>query len=483
VPASPSKAWSILKEVGDLYLDLCGPEVEFKRVFVHGLNADGFLVPQRHVKESEQLKEALEIFRQAIRLRSTIKDEFDAAKRSTARFFQKLAYEMSKRKHYEIAYAAEEQDLAITRTLILQDKSYELTLGSSLYNLAIYSERLKKTEEALALGAESVEYRRRWQTTTNERVDLALALYNNSIFCFGLNYLEQALQSVDESVVLYRPLAEGPSALESHIILLVNALLYHSVYLDRLGRCTEALISQEEAVALARRLVEINQRTYYPQLAACLFNLARSHNALKDWDTAKATLNDTIAVYQSMTDVDSALYQEGVAKCHLNFAIYHNNTKNWNEAVRAMSKALEMYRILHAQKPDEFLSPMADSLGGLGRYRAMVGEFEQGLMEVEEGMKLGRPNPAENPKVSESVWAYLLNAHAMCLHGLGRWDEAMISARASLDHFRPLFNKQPLSANNRRLLKEILETNMEVMELLGLVAELETLRDERRTLE
>ena len=470
-----------------VYIQLCELGEELKRYSVHRFDTNNTLVHMKTLEqEQDQIKEALELFSSAVKWRSTTaENEPNSTKTGTAIFFETLGLRLSYHKHWEAAYDAGEQCLVFTRSLFAQNESHQVSLGWALYNFSIYSEMVEKIEDAQAFAAEAVELRKRLQITRpNEgRVELANALYNHAIYSNRLEKPEQALQSVEEAILLYRALAAEQPDLEVPKSDLVNAVINRSTYLDHLERSREALESQEEALALCRRLVEIDSATHSPALASCIYSLSRWHESLGDWNSAISAVKDSLALYLSFSTKDPMLYQVEIANCHFYLAIYYNNINDWNQAIESMSEALVIYRKLRTQKPEEYLSDVADSLSGLGRYWAKVGEFEKGLAGVEEGMKMARPDPVEAYTVSETLWAYAQNARSMCLHGLGRLDEAMRSAKESLHHFRPVYNKRPGFMNYRRILREILETNVEVMESLDLVGETELLKDEIRALE
>jgi tetratricopeptide (TPR) repeat protein len=250
-------------------------------------------------------------------------------------------------------------------------------------------------DETLALRERAVEVDAKLAALLSERVDSDLdaqveraRVLNNLGFRLGaLGRREEALQTVEAAIGLYRELAAQSPAFLPHLAMSLNNL---GVRLNALGQHEAALHSTEEAVGIRRELTAHSPRRFLQDLAMSLNNLGNCLSALGRREDALQAAEETAGLYRQLATQRPDAFLSDLAKSLNNLGSMLTDLGRREDALQATEEGAGLYRQLAAQRPDAFLPDLAMSLNNLGMVLSDLGRREKALQSASESVGLYR---------------------------------------------------------------------------------------------
>jgi tetratricopeptide (TPR) repeat protein len=260
--------------------------------------------------------------------------------------------------------------------------------------------------------------RERADTDADARPARARSLNNLGVRLSDLGRREEALQTTDEAVGIYRQLAaQRPDAFLPDLASSLNNL---GNMLSDLGRREEALQATDEAVRIRRQLAAQRPDVFLPDLASSLGNLGNRLSALGRREEALQATDETFGIYRQLAAQRPDAFLPDLASSLNNLGVSLSDLGRREEALRATDEAVGIYRQLAAQRPDAFLPDLASSLNNLGVSLSALGRREEALQATDEAVGIYRQLAAQRPDAFLPDLASSLNNLGNRLSALGR---------------------------------------------------------------
>jgi tetratricopeptide (TPR) repeat protein len=251
---------------------------------------------------------------------------------------------------------------------------------------------------------------------------------------------QQALTSTEEAVAIWRRLAEVNSA--TYLPDLAASLGNLGTFLSEVGRRDEALAPAEEAVDLYRRLAEANP-AYLPDLATSLVNLGTFLSAVGRREEALAAIEEAVAITRRLAEANPAAYLPNLAASLVNLGTFLSAVGRRDEAVTPTEEAVTIRRRLAEANPAAYLPDLATSLNNLGVWLSHLGRRDEALTPTEEAVTITRRLAEANPAAYLPDLAMSLSNLAVRLSHLGRRDEALTPTEEAVTIRRRLAEANP----------------------------------------
>jgi hypothetical protein len=238
---------------------------------------------------------------------------------------------------------------------------------------------------------------RRLKTTTNSNTEQRAALLLRlSMRRSHAGDRVGALAAVDESVDLYRELAQAdPAEFQPHLAGSLNNL---SVLRAETGDRAGALEAITEAVGLQQQLAQANPAAFAPDLALSLNTLSNRRAQTGDLTGALEAITEAIDLYQQLAQADPAKFLPGRALSLITSSVWRSEAGDRAGALEAITEAVDLYRQLAQADPAEFLPKLCGSLNNLSVLRANAGDragaLEAMIVAVDLYRQLAQANPA-----------------------------------------------------------------------------------------
>jgi hypothetical protein len=258
---------------------------------------------------------------------------------------------------------------------------------------------------------------------------------------YELGRHEDALTATEESVALYRELAEQRS--NTQLRDLANALDYLGNRLHELGRYEDALTATDESVALYRELAEQRSDTDLPDLANSLDDLGNRLYELGRYEDALNAGEESVAVYRELAEQRPDAHQRNLAHASGNLANHLTQLGRHEEALKATEESVALYRELAEQRPDVHTPYLAVALDHLGTRLKKLNRHAEALEATEEAVALDRQLIEQRPGSHLPYLAAALTNLGTRLHDLGRSKEALKAAEEAVDLRRRLAQQRP----------------------------------------
>ncbi|MFJ4585452.1 tetratricopeptide repeat protein [Streptomyces echinatus] len=277
---------------------------------------------------------------------------------------------------------------------------------------------------------------------------LATSLINLSSELALAGRRSEALTTAEEAETVWRRLSETHSAAfwdnAAFAPGLANARSNLSSRLSEVGRRAEALVAQEQAVALYRPLAEGNPATYETdKLAAALSNLgARLWEVGRREDALRAT-EEAVDVYRRLAASNSAAHEPDLAQALSNLGVDLWEMGRWEDALRATEEAVDVYRRLAEGNPTAHEPSLAAALTNLAVYVWEVGRREDAVSISEDAVVLSRRLAERNPAAHEPNLAAALTNLGMHLIEVGQDQKALSAAESAVAVYRRLVVASP----------------------------------------
>ena len=255
------------------------------------------------------------------------------------------------------------------------------------------------------------------------------------------NVLMQAQPLYEEALQMYKALAEeNPRTYLPDVAMTLNNLANLQKAKNEFG---EALAKYEEALQIRRALAEENPRTYLPDVAMTLNNLANLHSAKNEFGEAQAKYEEALQIRRALAEENPRTYLPNVATTLNNLAVLHSDKNEFGEALAKYEEALQIYRALAEENPRTYLPDVAMVLNNLAALQKAKNEFGEALAKYEEALQIYRALAEENPRTYLPDVAMTLNNLANLHSAKNEFGEAQAKYEEALQIYRALAEENP----------------------------------------
>jgi tetratricopeptide (TPR) repeat protein/tetrahydromethanopterin S-methyltransferase subunit G len=221
-------------------------------------------------------------------------------------------------------------------------------------------------------------------------------LFEYALFLQNHNCFDQAQPLYHELLESSRGLAaENPRTYLPDVAMTLNNLA--NLQSDQ-NDFERALASYEEALQIRRGLAAENPRTYLPYVATTLNNLAVLQSDQNDFERALASYEEALQIRRGLAAENPRTYLPYVATTLNNLAVLQSDQNDFERALASYEEALQMYRGLAAENPRTYLPYVATTLNNLAVLQSAQNDFERALASYEEALQIRRGLAAENPR-------------------------------------------------------------------------------------
>ncbi len=248
--------------------------------------------------------------------------------------------------------------------------------------------------------------------------------------------IEEALESAEQSVALYRELVKGKG--HSSLRGLAGALTSLSIRKAAMGRYKSALGTAREAESILQILVRPEEIQTLEDWATGLSNLSNRQNENGLWTEALENGYRAVELRRNCVRQDRATFLPGLAGSLVNLANHLAEAKQLMESLASAREAAELYEEIVRFRRDEYLAEFARALDSLANHLADVGLSQEALAKTIEAVGLWR----EAVKLDRDAFLHDL---AATLHNLSlkqeqvhQYAEAVVTAEESVSLWRDL---------------------------------------------
>ncbi|MEZ6017584.1 MAG: protein kinase [Planctomycetota bacterium] len=318
---------------------------------------------------------------------------------------------------------------------------YRIILARALSTRSEALTRLGRGDEAEASASEAVEALARVPTARMRAPELALSAANYNRLCENAlrrGDLAAALASIEHAVEIGR----GALDVYPDDSILTIGLGRH---LDRLGGTRLRLgnpegsrAALEEAVALLERYHAARPLDSHgrEKLMAARVNLANTLNTLNRFADAEPQTDAAVALGDALVSEfpDVPSYRAALAVALNQRCFYEFRRGDLDAAASLLQRALEHQEVLAREGPPDvsLLAEMATAYGNLSGIRLQQGDPSSSLDCANKGIAAIERALSKAPKQEQwrMVRSALLSTQGLGLVKLGRWQDAVATARA-----------------------------------------------------
>ena len=325
----------------------------------------------------------------------------------------------------------------LARTTDLAARAHiHATLDWRLANAGLHQEALAAAQESLVL------YRRLAEASpADHEPNLAMSLNNLGNRLAEAGYRQEALVPAQEAAALYRRLAKAsPAAYEPNLAMSLNNL---GNRLAAAGQPEEALVTSQEATAIRRRLAEANPAVYEPDFAVSLNNLGNRLAAVGLREEAIAICREVVVLYRGLAEANPALHEPDLAMSLNNLGNRLAAAGQREEALAISQESSALYRRVAETSPAVYEPELAMSLNNLGNRLSEAGQGKEALAICQEAVTLWRRLHENSPAVHQADLAMSLSNLGALLSDAGRWEDALATSEESVALYRRLAEASP----------------------------------------
>ena len=265
--------------------------------------------------------------------------------------------------------------------------------------------------------------------------------FSTAYFLQKLNYFDDAANHYEEALKIYRELAqENPRTYLPNVATSLNNLAI--LHKDK-NEFPQAFEKFEEALKIRRELAQENPRTYLPNVATTLNNLANLHKAKNEFSQALEKYEEALKIYRELAQKNPRTYLPNVATTLNNLAILHKDKNEFSQAFEKYEEALKIRRYLAQENSRTYLPYVAMTLNNLANLHSAKNEFPQALEKYEEALKIQRYLAKENPRTYLPDVATTLNNLAILHKAKNEIPQALEEYEEALKIQRYLAKENP----------------------------------------
>ncbi|MBI4774199.1 MAG: tetratricopeptide repeat protein [Deltaproteobacteria bacterium] len=220
--------------------------------------------------------------------------------------------------------------------------------------------------------------------------------------------------------------------------------------LSNLGPGYGALGRREEALAAARRAVEIyedlakrNPDAFEHHLARSLNNVAISYRALGRIEEALATTKRAEVIWGRLAERDPDAFEHYLAMSLHNMGIWYGDLGCHDDGLAAEERAVQIRARLAKRNPEAFEPYLATSLNSVGNRYSALGRDEEALKATERAVGIYERLAKRNPDAFEPDLAASLNNLGSSYSDLARPGEALAAVERAVSTYERLVKRNP----------------------------------------
>ncbi|MEU7798845.1 tetratricopeptide repeat protein, partial [Micromonospora arborensis] len=271
--------------------------------------------------------------------------------------------------------------------------------------------------------------------------DLASVAHRLEIRLGDLGRRAEALTYSEQAVALKRRLAQVDQP--AHGQDLAGFISNLGSRLSDLGRREEGLTATTEAVDLYRLLAGTSPTAFEPDLAMSLNNLGNRLSDLGRYEEGLTATTEAVDLYRRLAATSPTAFEPDLAMSLNNLGNRLSNLARHEEALTATTEATDLYRRLVSTSPAAFEPNLAMSLNNLGNRLSDLGRHEEALAATTEAIAIRRRLATASPAAFEPNLASSLNNLGNQLSDLGRHEEALTATTEGTDLYRRLAATSP----------------------------------------
>jgi tetratricopeptide (TPR) repeat protein len=287
------------------------------------------------------------------------------------------------------------------------------------FAFAYFSQQLHRDNQALAAYKESLKLAR----LARSSADVAKTLSNMAVLQGQQNLINEARQGFDESVTIYRQLAQDGSDI---IYLRDEATTLNNIGVlsAKQNQTAEARQAFEEALRIRRRLSQLYPEIYLPDVAMTLSNLGILNRNGNHKEQARQDYEEALRILKPLVNQDSESYLPEVATILNNLGVLYDEQAEMDEARQSFEEALRIRRQLARENPERYLPDVATALHNLGNLNQKQSRTEDARQDYAEVLKILNPLAEHNPAAYLAIVAATFNSLAILDRNQNRIEDA-----------------------------------------------------------
>lgn len=223
----------------------------------------------------------------------------------------------------------------------------------------------------------------------------------------------------------------------------VEIVFQYANFLKHQNQFTKAQPLYEEALEIIRTFAKENPRTYLPDLATTLNNLANLHSAKYEFAEALEKYEEALAIRRALAKENPRTYLPDVATALNNLANLQKQKNEFAAALEKYEEALQIYRELAKENPRTYLSYVAITINNLGELYRTNNDFKQAEPILKEALLIFRELAIENPKTYLPYVAGTLNNLALLQQAKYEYATALEKYEEAREIYRALAKENP----------------------------------------
>ncbi|MFD4668351.1 tetratricopeptide repeat protein [Lentzea sp. NPDC058450] len=262
-----------------------------------------------------------------------------------------------------------------------------------------------------------------------------------SIRLAGIGQREQAVAPARRAVELHQQLADGNP--EVHLPDLARSFHNFAIRLGAVGRHEPALIPARRAVEIWKQLAATDPGTYTLRHAESLGNLASRLGNLGQHEQALTFARHAVEMQERLAEAAPDVHLPHLATSLTNLASHLAEMGHREQALVPAERAVTMVERLAEVNPDSYLPDLAMALNNLSNRLAAAGRSEQALVAVERATEIRERLTDANAAAWLPDLAVALNNLAVRRAEAGQPEESLVSARRAVEILEQLAEASP----------------------------------------
>jgi tetratricopeptide (TPR) repeat protein len=470
------EAWKIWLSAGGDYGHTCQNSESLKRHAVFQHREDGSLHLLTIASESQQVEEALKVFREAAKMRELLVADGPNQRRfQILFFFYLLSWNLFTRKHFEVALDVTEGAVSIYRALF--DEHPAINQADSVSDkdwvYRFYSTGTLSGLYMVQLPAAYPSKDPSWF-----QLQLVSVLDRVSVCCAELGKFERGLRAVEELVSIQRSRVAKQPDLRKSLASYLNNLCF---FCQKTGNLEKLLSTGEELVSVHRSLAADEPDAFRTELASSLSVLSITYRETRDFVKGIVACEELVSLYRGLTVDQPDVYRSRLANSLNNLCSFCHETGNLKKELLAIEELVSVYRTLADDQPDVFQERLASLLNAMGWTLQELGRLDEALEVAQQSLEMTRAFTTETLD-SQFALAAVLDTVAVCLQKIGRHEHAQQLGHESTVISRQIIETNPEEEEFWRSHLEHLENQIKPLESLNRTEEVHELMEEIATI-
>ncbi|MEX2336395.1 MAG: tetratricopeptide repeat protein [Fulvivirga sp.] len=319
------------------------------------------------------------------------------------------------------------------------DRLFEKALGLienyyTTFNYANFLADHKQILKAAELFEKTLLY-------VSNDIQRANTLNNLGKIQYNKNEFEQAVQSHQEALVIYRKLAAiNP---QTYLPNIGNSLNNLGASQHKKYEFEQAEQSWKEALAIRRKLAAVNPQTYLPEVAATLTNSGLLQHDKNDFGRAEQSYQEALGIFRKLADINPQTFLPNVVMILINLGPLQYKKSEYEQGEQSLKEALKICRKLAADNPHTYLTYLAITLNNLGILQIYQKKLDQAEQSYKEALYIRRKLAGVNPQTYLISVAESLNNMGLLYQKKSKFEQEEQSYQEAIEIYRQLEATSP----------------------------------------